>query len=289
LRQPTSRGPTADFRMSDLAPLEPGIAPEWARLVRAPNPGPMTLDGTNTWVIGVAGSHGGQGTVVVDPGPLDEGHLAQVADVAGDSVSCVVLTHTHADHAAGAAELARSLGVSLRAVDPSFCVDAEPFGIGEVVAASGAEVRVLHTPGHSADSVCFVLRASNEQQASAIMTGDTILGRGTTAIVAPDGRLGEYLESMRQLQTLDANLTVLPGHGPVLDDLHAVAAAYLAHRAERLAEIEAVIASGVDDVEGIVDTVYGDVDPRVRFAAQMSVQAQLDYLRDRGSRTRNGS
>ncbi len=275
--------------MSDLPPFELGAAPEWARLVRAANPGPMTLEGTNTWVIGAAGQPVGSGAIVVDPGPLDSGHLARVAAEAGANVSCVVLTHTHADHAAGARELARTLGAPLRAVDPSFCVDAEPFGAGEILAANGVEVRVLHTPGHSADSVCFVLRSSNDQRASAVMTGDTILGRGTTAIVSPDGRLGDYLASMRQLQALDSNLTVLPGHGPVLDDLRAVASAYLAHRAERLAEVEAVIASGVDDVDGIVDTVYGDVDPRVRFAARMSVQAQLDYLRDRSAETRRRS
>jgi glyoxylase-like metal-dependent hydrolase (beta-lactamase superfamily II) len=112
-----------------------------------------------------------------------------------------------------------------------------------------------------------------------VLTGDTVLGRGSTVVTHPDGRLDDYLATLARLQGLGA-LTVLPGHGPVRSDLAARAAEYLAHRAQRLDEVRAALAAGARTPDDVLDTVYPDIDPAVRFAAAMSVEAQLAYLRD---------
>ncbi|MFG1605859.1 MBL fold metallo-hydrolase [Actinoplanes sp. NPDC049265] len=239
--------------------------PGWVTLVRAPNPGPMTLDGTNTWVLRAPGA---ADAVVIDPGPQDDGHLAALAEHA--PVSTILITHGHHDHVEGAAKLSRLLGgAPVRAADPRHCLNAEPLVPGRL-AAAGLELEVLATPGHTADSVCFVTE-------DAVFTGDTILGRGTTVVAYPDGDLGAYLDSLGVLTAYP--LALLPGHGPVGEDTAGVARAYLAHRRERLAQVRAAIAQGADTAEAIVDAVYSDIDPKVRFAAEMSTRAQLDYLR----------
>jgi glyoxylase-like metal-dependent hydrolase (beta-lactamase superfamily II) len=234
-------------------------------LVRAPNPGPMTLDGTNTWVLRAPGA---VDAVVIDPGPLDSEHLAALAEHA--PVSTILITHGHHDHVEGAAELSRLLGgAPVRAADPRHCVAGDPLVPGRLELA-GLELEVLATPGHTADSVCFVTE-------DAVFTGDTILGRGTTVVAYPDGDLGAYLDSLAVLTAYPRIL--LPGHGPVRDDVAEVARVYLAHRRERLGQVRAAIAQGADTPEAIVDAVYADVDPNVRFAAEMSTRAQLEYLR----------
>jgi glyoxylase-like metal-dependent hydrolase (beta-lactamase superfamily II) len=129
---------------------------------------------------------------------------------------------------------------------------------------------VLPTPGHTADSVCFVTH-------EAVFSGDTILGRGTTVVAWPDGDLGAYLNSLEMLTAYP--LLLLPGHGPVRPDCAEVARSYLVHRRERLAQVAAAVAAGADTPEAVVDVVYPDIDPGVRFAAEWSARAQLDYLR----------
>jgi glyoxylase-like metal-dependent hydrolase (beta-lactamase superfamily II) len=146
------------------------------------------------------------------------------------------------------------------------------------VAMDGLEVRVVSTPGHTADSLSFVLPADR-----AVLTGDTILGRGTTVVAWPEGRLADYLASLRRLRALaesGAVVTVLPGHGPVLED-QAVAAIdyYLAHRAERLAQVAEALAAGDQTPADVVRRVYADVDQSLWPAAELSVRAQVDYLR----------
>ena len=140
---------------------------------------------------------------------------------------------------------------------------------------------MLATPGHSADSLSFVLRAD-----AAVLTGDTVLGRGTTVVAHPDGRLADYLASLHRLRDLASAsgiTTVLPGHGPVLGDALDVVEGYLAHRAERLAQVEAALAAGDRTAAEVVRRVYADVDPVLWPAAEMSVRAQLDYLRARSA------
>ena len=249
----------------------PAGTPRFAELVLAPNPGPMTLDGTNSWVLR---SPGQVAVLVVDPGPSDDAHLERLAR--HGEVAAVLLTHGHRDHAEGMPRFREMTGAPVHAVDPSLCRDTEPLRDGDEIEAGGVRVRVLATPGHSSDSATFVASAHG---GTAVLTGDTVLGRGSTVVAAPDGRLDDYLATLARLQALGA-LTVLPGHGPVRGDLAARAAEYLAHRAQRLDEVRAALAAGARTSDEVLEAVYADVDPAVRFAAAMSVEAQLTYLRD---------
>jgi glyoxylase-like metal-dependent hydrolase (beta-lactamase superfamily II) len=247
-----------------LRPVTP-----YASVLLADNPSPMTLDGTNTWLLRAPGS---PSALVVDPGPASPEHLRKVADAAG-RVEEILLTHGHPDHADGAALLHELTGAPVRALDPAQRLGGEGLGEGDVVAAAGIELRVLATPGHTSDSLSFTV-------ADAVLTGDTVLGRGTTVVAHPDGRLADYLDSLRRLHDLGKR-TVLPGHGPELPDLATVTTAYLLHREQRLEQVRAALdvlgpAAGPMDV---VRHVYADVDPVLWPAAEWSVRAQLEYLR----------
>jgi glyoxylase-like metal-dependent hydrolase (beta-lactamase superfamily II) len=234
------------------------------------NPGPMTLDGTNTWLLRDPSA---SAAVVVDPGEGDDMHLAALLEAAGE-VELIVLTHRHLDHCEIAPALHEATGAPVRAVDPDLCLGAPPLTDGTVLAAAGLELQVLTTPGHTADSACLVLSSG------AVLTGDTILGRGTTVVAHPDGVLGPYLSSLERLRDL-GDVQVLPGHGPELPSVRAVAEQYLAHRAERLDQVRAALDTlGADaSARAIVEHVYADVDQSVWWAAELSVRAQLDYLR----------
>ncbi|GAA0375105.1 MBL fold metallo-hydrolase [Acrocarpospora corrugata] len=245
-----------------------------ARNVLAPNASPMTLDGTNTWVIGQ-----GETVLVVDPGPDDEGHLRRVADLLGERrVATILLTHGHPDHSGGAARFAELTRAPVRALDQRHRLGAEGLGDGDVITLGDLELRVIGTPGHSHDSLCFWLPADG-----ALLTGDTILGRGTT-VIAPDGDLADYLRSLDRLRAAaelaDAR-TLLPGHGPMLPDPIGVLDEYLTHRRRRLDQISEAIRAGAKDVPEIVAMVYTDVDRSLWPAAEMSVAAQLNYLKNR--------
>ncbi len=246
-----------------------------ARCVLAPNPGIMTLDGTNTWVLREPGA---RRSVVVDPGPLDHAHLDAVASAAGD-VGVVLLTHAHLDHSEGAAAFAERVGCGVRALDPSYRLGGEGLHDGDVVGVDGLELHVVGTPGHTSDSLSFVLPADG-----AVLTGDTVLGRGTTVVAHPDGKLGAYLDSLQRLHRLaeaEEVHHVWPGHGPVIDDALAALDLYLAHRAERLDQVrEALTVLGdAATPRAVVEHVYVDVDPVLWGAAELSVGAQLEYLR----------
>ncbi|MFI6934042.1 MBL fold metallo-hydrolase [Streptomyces sp. NPDC050287] len=248
--------------------------------VLAPNASAMTLDGTNTWVVSEPDS---DLAVVIDPGPLDDGHLRAVVDAAEKAdkrVALTLLTHGHPDHAAGAARFAELTGTKVRALDPALRLGDEGLGAGHVVEVGGLELRVVPTPGHTADSLCFHLPADR-----AVVTGDTILGRGTTVVAHPDGRLGDYLDSLRRLRSLtvdDGVHTVLPGHGPVLEDAQGAVEFYLAHRAHRLAQVETAVEDGYRTPGQVVAHVYADVDRSLWPAAELSVRAQMEYLEEHG-------
>jgi glyoxylase-like metal-dependent hydrolase (beta-lactamase superfamily II) len=257
-----------------------GPATERAVNVLAPNASAMTLDGTNTWILAEPGS---DEAVVVDPGPLDEGHLRNVVDTAertGRRIALTLLTHGHPDHAEGAARFAELTRTRVRALDPALRLGDEGLGPGDVVTVGGLELRVVPTPGHTADSLSFHLPADR-----AVLTGDTVLGRGTTLVAHPDGRLGDYLDSLRRLRSLtvdDGVHTVLPGHGPVLEDAQGAVEYYLAHRATRLAQVETAVEDGYRTPEQVVAHVYADVDRSLWPAAELSVRAQLEYLEEHG-------
>ncbi|MEO6881443.1 MAG: MBL fold metallo-hydrolase [Mycobacteriaceae bacterium] len=245
-----------------------------AAVLLCDNPSTMTLEGTNTWVLRAPGE---RGCVVVDPGPDDEAHLQRVA--ATGQVAAIVLTHRHADHAAGARRFAEITGAGVRAVDPTLRLGSEGLADGDVVAAAGVELRVLATPGHTSDSVCLFLHGDGES--GSLLTGDTVLGRGTTVIDHPDGRLGDYLTSLRRIAALAPGASVLPGHGTELDDAALVAGRYLAHREERLAQVRAAVVElgPASTARQVVERVYADVDEALWEAAELSVRAQLAYLR----------
>ncbi|MFE2261747.1 MBL fold metallo-hydrolase [Streptomyces griseosporeus] len=257
-----------------------GPVTERAVNVLAPNPSAMTLDGTNTWIVSEPGSGL---AVVIDPGPLDEGHLRAVVDTAekaGKRVALTLLTHGHPDHAEGAGRFAEITGTPVRALDPALRLGDEGLSAGDVITVGGLELRVVPTPGHTADSLCFHLPADR-----AVLTGDTVLGRGTTVVAHPDGRLGDYLDSLRRLRSLtvdDGVHTVLPGHGPVLDDAQGAVEFYLAHRAHRLAQVETAVEDGYRTPAEVVAHVYADVDRSLWPAAELSVRAQLEYLEGHG-------
>jgi len=256
----------------DIDPVE--RVSESVMRVLAPNPGPMTLDGTNSYLLGAGASR-----VVVDPGPLDDAHLARLS---AHPVDLVLITHHHADHTEAAVEFARRTSAPVRAVDAALCIGADPLVDGEELEAAGVRIRVLTTPGHTADSVCFAL--PHEGPHGAVITGDTVLGRGTTVIVHPDGSLAAYLASLRRLRDVGP-ATALVAHGPVLPDLAAACEKYLAHRAERLTQVQdALTRLGLDarldesTVTAVADAVYAEAPVAVRFAAEASVRAQLAYL-----------
>ena len=246
------------------------------RCVLAGNASPMTLDGTNTWVLA---EHDGGRSVVVDPGPLDDAHLDAVAAAAGE-VAVVLLTHHHLDHSEGARRFAERAGCGVRALDPAYRLGGEGLHDGDVVAVGDLEVEVVATPGHTADSLSFLVRPD-----AAVLTGDTVLGRGTTVVAHPDGRLGAYLSSLERLRRLAEEHeldAIWPGHGPVITEALPVLDFYLAHRRERLEQVREALRTLDPDREdlprAVVERVYADVDPVLWGAAELSVRAQLAHL-----------
>lgn len=259
-------------------PAEPLTHPAYGRLrpvtdtasvLLADNPGLMTLEGTNTWVL--RGPRSNE-VVVVDPGPDDDEHIARVADVG--RIALVLISHRHGDHTDGIDKLVERTGATVRSAGSGFLrgLGGELID-GEVINAAGLTITVMTTPGHTADSLAFVLD-------DAVLTADTVLGRGTTVIDHEDGSLADYLESLRRLRGLGRRV-VLPGHGPDLTDLEAVATGYLMHRHERLEQVRAALRELGDEAttRQVVEHVYVDVDEKLWDAAEWSVQAQLDYLR----------
>ncbi|NLU80304.1 MBL fold metallo-hydrolase [Micromonospora sp. HNM0581] len=245
--------------------------PDWVTLLRAPNPGPMTLDGTNTWLLR---ARPGEPAVVVDPGPADEAHLAAI--VAQGPIGSVLITHGHPDHTEGSARLHELLGgVDVVAADPAHTIGGTPpAGSGRDLGVPGLSIDLLATPGHTADSLCFLVERDGQR---VVLTGDTILGRGTTVVAHPDGHLGDYLNSLELLSAY-RGVPVLPGHGPALADCGAAADSYLAHRRARLEQVRTALATGARTAAEVVAIVYADVDRSLWWAAEWSVRAQLEYL-----------
>ncbi|MDF2977108.1 MAG: beta-lactamase domain protein [Actinomycetospora sp.] len=246
-----------------------------ASVVLAENPSPMTLDGTNTWVLRAPGQ---RGCVVVDPGPEDPAHLDRLA--AQGPVELVLLTHRHLDHTEAARTFAERVSAPVRALDPTLVLGAEGLGAGERLAVAGLDLRVLLTPGHTDDSLSLVV-----DDDGSVLTGDTVLGRGTTVLGDYDGALTDYLDSLRSLAELPPGTTLLPGHGPDLPDAGETAQYYLRHREQRLDQVRAALDQlGPDPApRRVVEIVYADVDESLWPAADQSVAAQIAHLRRTGT------
>lgn len=259
------------------APLTPpwggGVVTGRATCVLAPNPGVMTLEGTNTWVLMEPGS---TDAVVVDPGPLDEQHLQRVMDLVasrGARVALTLLTHGHWDHAESARRFADLTGAPVRALGPGH----DDLADDDRLIVDGLELVVVATPGHTSDSLSFLVVAEN-----ALLTGDTVLGRGTSVVAWPDGELSAYLLSLQRIETMTGSREVtkiLPGHGPTVPDVVDVVRHYIDHRQVRLEQVRAAVEAGATDADAVVAMVYADVPHDLWPAARLSVLAQLDYLR----------
>ncbi|MCD0450645.1 MBL fold metallo-hydrolase [Actinocorallia sp. API 0066] len=247
-------------------------ATERAVPVLAVNPSPMTLTGTNTWIVAEPGA---RRAVVVDPGPNDGRHLRAVLAAVrarGMEVGQILLTHGHHDHAAGAKRFARMSGAPVRALDPRHRHGGEGLAEGDVIALDGLELRVWGTPGHTGDSLSFWLPADGS-----VLTGDTVLGYGTTIV----SDLGDYLESLERMRDHAAENgidRILPGHGPILAEPVKALDTYLGHRRARLEQVRAALEAGASTAREVVESVYADVDRKLWPAAEWSVQAQMDYL-----------
>lgn len=251
-----------------------------SHLLRAENPGPMTLTGTNSFLIFAPGA---QERVVVDPGPRLESHLAALASAG--PIGLILLTHGHSDHSEGALRLHELTGAPVRALDETFTHGASVLEDGEIINSAGILIEVLAVPGHTADSVCF--RLPQDGPNGSVLTGDTILGQGTTVLDFPGGTLSDYLASLERLSTLAAGhgpITLLPGHGPVRDDLGAVVEEYTAHRLTRLAQVRAAVVLLQDQgivvptAQDVANLVYAQVPSNLRAAALLSVASQLAHL-----------
>lgn len=250
--------------------------------VLAPNPSPMTLDGTNTYVIGDA-----EGAAIVDPGPADDDHLAAVTEVvrSGDlDVAAIVVTHHHIDHAEAARDWAGRFGAQLYATTPQVAgARGTVLTDGDVVGVGPTALHAVATPGHCGDHLAYRL------DSGALLSGDHVLGRGTSVVTHPDGDLVAYLDSLRRVLALGPHV-LYPGHGPELtDDPSAIVRFYLDHREFRKRQILTVLDQDGPSTPGeIVAQVYAAVDRALWPAAEASTRAALQAMEDLGEVARDG-
>jgi glyoxylase-like metal-dependent hydrolase (beta-lactamase superfamily II) len=232
------------------------------RSITAPNPGPFTLDGTRTYLIG--------DTIVLDPGPEIDSHVDAIRE-AMPNLETILITHRHADHAPAAVPLARLMGARIFAPQGVLNETYRIVGDGEVVEG----IEVITTPGHTSEHVCYLTPDGD------LFTGDTILGFGTTAIFPPDGNMADYLRSLSKLRARNPR-RVHPAHGPTRDDAVALIDEYIAHRLERERQVIEAIAAGASTIEAMREVIYPDLDPRLEGGAEVQLSAHLIKLADEG-------
>jgi glyoxylase-like metal-dependent hydrolase (beta-lactamase superfamily II) len=252
------------------------VAPE-VRLVRAANPSPMTLEGTNSYLVGTGA------VALIDPGPDDPAHVEALLAAARPlgRIAALLVTHHHPDHLPAARVLRERTGAPLLG-HPDLPGCDRALADGEVVRVGATELRAIATPGHTPDHLCFLRVADG-----VLFSGDHVLGRGTTVINPGDGDLAAYLDALRKLQGL-ALTRILPGHGPVVADPAAKLAEYYEHRLLRERQVLAALAAGPRTVAELVAAIYQEVDPRLHPVAARNVTAHLLKLEREGRTAREG-
>ncbi len=267
------------------------VAPGVRRLV-APNPGPFTATGTNTYIVGSGG------VAVVDPGPDIAGHVdSLVAALEGETVTHILLTHTHRDHSGAVADLRARTGAALlsggphRTARPLGAGEVNPFGdasdadhrpdvtlgAGDTVAAGDWRIESIPTPGHTANHLAFAVPA-----AGVILSGDHVMGWSTSIVAPPDGAMRDYMASLDRLAARP-EARLLPGHGPTVEDAPSRIAELRRHRLAREAAILARLEAGDETIPALVASIYRDLDPGLRPAAALSVLAHLELLVENGA------
>lgn len=233
--------------------------------VLAPNPGPYTGPGTNTWLVDA-----GPVVVVIDPGPDDDSHLAAIdRKLAGATVGVVLVTHSHPDHLPLAERLAAPHKASIRRYPG--------LGDGDVVRAGKLNVTALHTPGHSADHLCFWIAED-----LALFTGDLVLGKGSSMVTYPEGNVAEYLRSLERIAGLKPRI-LFPGHWDPVTDAAGKLEEYRAHRLEREAQVLSEVRRSGGTARELTRRVYGsEVGDELLVAAEMTTRAHLKKLIDEG-------
>lgn len=283
-----------DIPFNKVFPLPAGESQQVTPMIRrivAPNPGPFTFTGTVTYIIG-------QGDVVVlDPGPDDQSHVDAILNaVRGESVSHIVVTHTHRDHSPAARLLRQTTGAPILGCGPHR--PARPLFIGEIPTLDAANdtayapdqelndgdlletksftLETIATPGHTANHLAFALRGHN-----ALFSGDHVMAWSTSIVAPPDGAMSDYMRSLRKLKAR-SETTYFPGHGPELHDAPRFVTRYINHREAREQAILRKLSKGRTDIPGLVRAIYIGLDPRLFGAAQLSVLAHLEDLVARG-------
>ena len=263
------------MQISALPELVPVVAPDGVRLIRANNPGPLSLAGTNTWVLS---GREGSSTIVIDPGPPLPEHLAAIEALG--SPAAIILTHHHPDHSEAAPALGEELGVPIYAALPQLALNATPLVEGDVIAHAGWDLTVLATPGHTSDSVCLRLDG-------ALFTGDTLLGGSTTIIAPPTGSLADYFATMRRLGEL-TDVPGFPGHGLAFSSVGAWATHNAEYREGRLAQLVGVYNRESHDADHatllsrVAAATYGENGAPVAGYIEEMTRAQLAFLTERG-------
>lgn len=236
------------------------------RNLTAPNPGPFTLTGTQTYLIGE--------TTILDPGPLIASHVDAML-AAMPQLRTILITHRHDDHAPAAVPLKEKTGAEIiapRNVLGDDVVDHRVSG-GEMLTIEGTRIYVIATPGHTNEHVCYLTEDGD------LFTGDTILGSGTTTIFPPDGSMGDYLRSLKTLRARNPR-RIHPAHGPVREDAISLIDEYIAHRLERERQVLDAMSKGAKTAQEMRAIIYPELDPRLHRAAEIQIDAHLTKLRE---------
>lgn len=247
------------------------------RRIVAPNPGPMTGPGTNTYIVGETD------LVVIDPGPAVNAHIEAILDCVGDRLRVIACTHTHPDHSPGAAVLAKATGAALvgrvseddRHQDLTFQPDV-PIEDDEQVAGEGWTLRAIRTPGHVENHVCYLL-----EEEGMVFAGDHIMNGSTVVIVPPGGNMSHYIASLKRLLDYDVRY-VAPGHGDLISDCRGEVEKLIRHRLMREAKVVAALTDSPISMDDLVVRVYDDVDPIMHEWAKLSLLAHLIKLEEEG-------